>query len=69
MTKNRKLTALLAFNPKDNPAEPGNGYYKLITQSSPDNGGLVNQFIGEDQTTGLYQPGTKVTLRASAYPD
>ena len=69
VTKNRKLTALLAFNPKDNPAEPGNGYYKLITQSSPDNGGLVNQFIGEDQTTGLYQPGTKVTLRASAYPD
>ena len=27
VTKNRRFTALLQFNPKDNPEEPGNGYW------------------------------------------
>ncbi|MGM9760637.1 MAG: InlB B-repeat-containing protein [Parabacteroides sp.] len=67
--KNRRLTASLAFNPKENPAEPGNGFYKLITTSSPGNGGLVNQYVGEENGYGLYESGQSVKLKAIPYPD
>ena len=62
--KNRRLTAQLQFNPKDNPEEPGNGYYKLVTTASPTNGGWIAQ-----SGQGLYEVGTSVTLTAYAYPD
>lgn len=64
VTKNRRFTALLQFNPKDNPEEPGNGYYKLVTTASPTNGGWIGQ-----SGQGLYLTGELVMLTAYAYPD
>ena len=64
VTKNRRFTAQLQFNPKDNPEEPGGGYYKLVTTASPTNGGWIGQ-----SGQGLYLTGESVTLTAYAYPD
>ena len=64
VTKNRRFTAQLQFNPKDNPEEPGSGYYKLVTTASPTNGGWIGQ-----SGQGLYLTGESVTLTAYAYPD
>ena len=62
--RNRRFTAQLQFNPKDNPEEPGSGYYKLVTTASPTNGGWIGQ-----SGQGLYLTGESVTLTAYAYPD
>lgn len=62
--KNLRLVAKLRFNPKENPSEPGNGYYNVMTTASPSMGGWVKQ-----SGQGIYENGTEVTLLAYAYPD
>ena len=64
VTKNRRFTAQLQFNPKENPAEPCGSYYKLVTTASPTNGGWIAQ-----SGQGIYEVGQSVTLTAYAYPD
>ncbi len=63
-SKNRKLTARLQFNPKDNPDEPGHSYYKVVATALPSNGGWIEQ-----SGQGLYEIGKEVTITAHAYPD
>ena len=41
--KNACLIAKLRFNPKENPSEPGDGYYNLITTVAPSMAGWVEQ--------------------------
>lgn len=62
--KNARLIAKLRFNPKENPSEPGDGYYNLITTVAPSMGGWVEQ-----NGQGIYENGKEVTLIAHAYPD
>lgn len=62
--KNVSLIAKLRFNPKENPAEPGDGYYNLITTVNPSMAGWVEQ-----SAQGIYENGKEVTLIAHAYPD
>ena len=62
--KNARLIAKLCFNPKENPSEPGNGYYNLITTVSSSMAGWVEQ-----NGQGIYENGKEVTLIAHAYPD
>ena len=64
IAKNRRFTAQLQFNPKENPAEPGGSYYKVVTTASPTNGGWIAQ-----SGQGIYEVGQPVTLTAYAYPD
>ena len=64
IAKNRRFTAQLQFNPKENPAEPGGSYYKVVTTASPTNGGWIAQ-----SGQGIYEVGQSVTLTAYAYPD
>ena len=62
--KNACLIAKLRFNPKENPSEPGDGYYNLITTVAPSMAGWVEQ-----SGQGIYENGKEVTLIAHAYPD
>ena len=62
--KNARLIAKLRFNPKENPSEPGDGYYNLITTVAPSMAGWVEQ-----SGQGIYENGKEVTLIAHAYPD
>ena len=61
--KNACLIAKLRFNPKENPSEPGDGYYNLITTVAPSMAGWVEQ-----SGQGIYENGKEVTLIAHAYP-
>lgn len=62
--KNARLIAKLRFNPKENPSEPGDGYYNLITTVAPSMAGWVEQ-----GRQGIYENGKEVELTAHAYPD
>lgn len=62
--KNARLIAKLRFNPKENPSEPGDGYYNLITTVAPSMAGWVEQ-----SGQGIYENGKEVTLIAHAYHD
>lgn len=64
MERNRRLTAKLIFNPVNNPAEPGGGYYNLITTLKPSSAGSVSQ-----SGQGIYKNGVSVTVTANPYPD
>lgn len=62
--KNARLIAKLRFNPEENPAEPGNGYYNVIATVSPSMAGSVEQ-----SGQGIYENGKEVALTAHAYTD
>lgn len=62
--KNARLIAKLRFNPKENPSEPGNGSYNVITTVRPSMAGWIEQ-----SAQGIYENGKEVTLIAHAYPD
>lgn len=58
ITKNTHLVAHFQFNPKDNPKDPGVGYYNVITYVQPHRGGSLRQ-----SGQGIYQQGDSVTFR------
>lgn len=62
--RNMRLIAKLIFNPSDNPAEPGAGYYNLVTTLKPNVAGSVSQ-----SGQGIYKNGESVTVTANPYPD
>ena len=64
VNSNIRLIANLRYNPQNNPMEPGSGYYNLITESYPSDGGMIEQ-----NAHGLYKPGEIVKLQAHSYPD
>lgn len=64
ITKNTHLVAHFQFNPKDNPKDPGVGYYNVITYVQPHRGGSLRQ-----SGQGIYQQGDSVTFSIEPYPD
>lgn len=57
--KTVRLVAKLQFNPKDNPIEPGQGYFNVMIESDPVDGGWVEQ-----SHRGIHRTGETVQLTA-----